>query len=350
MSEISHDGPNARYSSGETIQEQPTAERPGWFDRLTHFYERPLGKLTTGIVTMLALASALPGRETRAHEQRVTHSANIVTDATGRLDLRVEDGDTVATLHLTDWEDTTAFSSEAGELPIEPNALLESMITKNNPLTDDLGLTPPEIKNESLFNQWVEDQSQRKDLLALLGTDPDSTKNPRQLVDLAASIVMANVDYHFGSIASNNYDKPMDENLMEGRNLQCEGYSAATLAVFNELKKLHPDVLKNTYMTTQSGIMEGHMWGFVVQIESSHEASVAFIDATADDPSYSETEPEIQLGFVELIEGLFDARIIDDKVFRALVEQYQQKQGLTEREQEELQNDELYLIGRANGR
>ncbi len=352
MAEVPHKFSGLPSSSeAESLHSPIDSERDGWFNRFIKFRERPLGRFTTGLA-MLVLAGMMPQEGKTYEKVHIASSANIIAGPTGALDLKIPVGDSVTTLHLTDWEDISSTPSYTPETLIQPDAMLENIATTNDTFTDSVGLTPPEIKDQAAFTSWVEAQAQREDLLKALDITPASTMTPRQLVDLSASIAMANLDYGLDPTTGDHgitYSLPMDENLMEGRSMHCEGYAGATLAIFNELKKLYPTELRNTHMTTQSGIQEAHVWNLVIQMQSPHEASVAFIDATADDPSFTRTEPEIHLGFIQLIEGLFDKGVIDEGAFRLLVQQYQEKYDLSQRDLDELAYDELALATRDKG-
>lgn len=319
--------------------------------RLWRFHQTPFGRMGTALAMALVLGADQSGSASSVfvenHDKEPGISRSIVSDGVHDLSLKVENkGGSAAEIHLADWRRMTPISSLPGSAPIQPNEVLEEMVTKNEPLTDEIGLTPAKIEHTDAFSQWVADQSNRPDLKESLGIRSDQKITPRQLVDLSGAIVIANVDYDTEHDTTTPYYKvPLDITLMDNEQgiLQCEGFASATVAVFDELKKMYPDELKNTYMTTQSGIEEGHVWDVVAQVEGPGEASMAVLDVTAADPSYKK-EPVDDLNDVtKWIEDLWDKGIIDGDTFFKLAEQYDQLKPLTPGQKNDLQEDRMYV-------
>jgi hypothetical protein len=341
----------------------PTPEVPSepevknWTNRLEKFVNHPLGRFTTALVTTIALLRS-DQAPTEFAETETTSAMSIVAEANPdapNVSLHLGSGEQAITLKLDDWNSSPTDLSQTEQPAIEPSDVLQKFITTQEPLTDKLGLTPANLEHPEAFTQWVQHQAQRTDLLEALHIQAGEPHTAHQLVNLSAAIVMSNVDYETNHIELGtltldeiaervNYHKPIDKILSEHLPIQCEGYASATKAVFDELKKLFPKELQNTYMTTQSGIMEGHVWDLVMQVQKHDTASMAFIDATADDPSYSETQPAIHIQhFTKLLEGLFNKGLLNANAFNALVAQYEASRALTPDERQEVKDDQFYL-------
>jgi|GEM_PF-4321608 len=321
--------------------------------RLWAFHRSPFGKMSTALATAMVLAADHSGSASYTFienpDKEPGISRSIVADGAHDLSLKVENkGGSAADIHLADWSRMTPISSLPGSAPIQPNEVLKEMITKNEPLTDEIGLTPANIEHRDAFSQWVAGQANRSDLKELLGIQSGQKLTSRQIVDLAGAVVIANADYDTRHDATTPYYKvPLDVTLMNNGQgiLQCEGFASATVAVFNVLKEIYPDELKNTYMTTQSGIEEGHVWDLVTELVGPSEASMAFLDPTAADPSYK-NEPVDDLNDVtKLLEGLVTKEIIDGETFFRLAEQYNQQKTLTPGQKSDFQEDRMYVQG-----
>jgi hypothetical protein len=90
-------------------------------------------------------------------------------------------------------------------------------------------------------------------------------------------------------------------------------------------------------MVTQGSIQEGHEWLLVIHATGPNEATLSFIDPSADDPSYAEGGG-IKLGFIELLEGLHQKGIFDSPTVYDLAWQYYQQH------QEDMTTQELHEI------
>lgn len=250
-------------------------------------------------------------------------------------------GENPTTLHFSDLRDTDAFSKSPTS-PIQPGPFLQRFITTQDPFMKEIGLLPVKIEDPAKFATWVKDQTEREDIRKEAGLDKTTNENatPQQLVNLATDIVAANSTYDYSGEPSKNYGKPMDENLEENNALQCEGHSAATIAVYDVIKQNNPVTLAHTYVVSYSSTMMGHEWNAAIQVTGENEAQVAFVDSTSRDTSYSEG-PTIHLDAVQLIEGVTEneKNLIDDKTARKLGKEYYDSPVATEYDKFRLDND-----------
>jgi hypothetical protein len=251
-------------------------------------------------------------------------------------------GENPTTLHFSDLRDADAFSRRPTSPHIQPGPFLQRFTTTQDPFMKEIGLLPVKIDDPAKFATWVKGQTKREDIRKEAGLDQTSDENatPQQLVNLAADIVTANSTYDYSGEPSKNYGKPMDENLEKNNPLQCEGHSAATIAVYDIVKRNNPVTLAETYMVSYSSTMMGHEWNAAIQVTGENEAQVAFVDSTSRDTSYSEG-PTIHLDAVQLIEGLteHEKNLIDDKTARKLGKEYYDSPVATEHDKFRLDND-----------
>lgn len=251
--------------------------------------------------------------------------------------------------HL-DFGDLRAITTNKALPQIQPNPELQQIINTQEPVMGKTGLLPIKIKDPEFFAEWVNTQTQRPDLRNAVGIEYGKEPTAEQLVKLSAAILIANQTYEEPLESLDEsveaikrvYALPIDEILKKKIPIQCEGYSAATLAVFNEIKKAYPETLKNTNMVTQSAIEAGHVWNLVLNVTSPQDASLSFLDASGDDPDYKDGK-NIKLSPVELIEGLHKKGLIDAKTFYSLALQYEQSGKMTTNELREVLHDEIYL-------
>ncbi|HSA84123.1 MAG TPA: hypothetical protein VLF20_04525 [Patescibacteria group bacterium] len=298
--------------------------------------------------TTLAVASilALAGFEQRPTQTPFDISNPLVPASVVVLE-NASNG-TPTRLNVQPWDNVNISETE-DFIPI--NDKIKQITTLSDPYMENFGLLPLKIDNASAFSDWVRAQTQRADIRSYLNIAPQDEPTVEQLINLSAAIVIANVDYHeeypikpTGEIET-NYDIPIDTILKRGIPIQCEGYAAATLAVFNELKDSYPEKLRNVYMVTEGGIQEGHEWLLVIHATGPNEATLSFIDPSADDPSYAEGE-SIKLGFVQILEGFHQKGIVDSPTVYDLAWQYytQHQENMTTQELHEIVAEDYHYL------
>lgn len=204
-------------------------------------------------------------------------------------------------------------SPSPGKDAIRPNATIQNIIYSPDAPNSELNIMSLRIQDLESFTNWVNNQSQRQEVIDAAGIQNINQLTAEDLVKLSAATVIVNKQYMYPNGTSEKekaekveavYELPIDVILMGNSKIQCDGYAVGTVAVFNELKKTYPEILKNTYLIVYTGIGEGHVWNAVINMQSPSEASLSFLDPTANDPDYKEGK-DIKINVVELLEGLY---------------------------------------------
>jgi hypothetical protein len=230
---------------------------------------------------------------------------------------------------------------------IQPSPELQHIITQGETTMEGMGLSPLKIQDEKEFTNWIMTNMQESSIQKVAGITDLKNPSPDQLVKLAAAIVIANETYNENASANETrqvYKLPIDKLLREKISLQCEGYTAATLAVFAEIKKMYPDTLSNTYMTSQTAIEAGHMWATVFTVDGPDKAKVSFVDPSGNDPDWKERATAKGFGFVSLVEGFYEKGLIDEKIFYRLILQQYRSGKLTSEELEKAVSDDPWYV------
>lgn len=334
MSERNGDHP-PEHTDHETLHDMPLdpelIQEASWVERFKRYMKRPLGRRLTSVT--LATYMLLGEGEPVSGPVMVKE----VKPADPSVELTIGDR---TDLTFVDWRNLEVNE----DLPlITPDDELKSITLAEVELLQD-HLLPIEVQDPGVFEDWVGQQAERPDILGAAGiTDVDSA-SAHQLVDVAVGIAVANLSYMDHDDVGENlenitrvYDTPVDTLLINQIPMQCEGYSVATAAIFNEMKKVYPEALQNTYIVTHTSEGAGHVWNMVVHVEGPHEAEAAFLDATAADPEPGDfAGTEIDLGYPEFIEGLEKKGTIDKQMFYSLALQHEEAGNMT--------NDELFRV------
>ena len=253
--------------------------------------------------------------------------------------------------------DLSNVNETTGKPFIQPSPELQKIITADNKEMEGFGLLPLKIREPKVFTQWVSAQSQRSDIREIVDITDEQESTAKQLVKLSAAIVVANQSYYEDSTKSEEeilevldrrYHAPIDETLRKRLPINCEGYSAATLAVFNEIKKAYPETLRNTYMATFNGNGKAHEWNIVFNVNGPSEANISFVDATEDDPDWKEGHGKVKLSYIDLIEGLYNNGTIDVETTFDLAWQYEQAGKMTTQELQKVLDPIMFHLGRNN--
>jgi hypothetical protein len=203
---------------------------------------------------------------------------------------------------------------------IQPSTELQKIITTETPLMETLGLDSKRIQDEKEFTKWIMDNMKDPSIQEIAGITDLKNPTPDQLVKLASAIVIANESYDENASLEDLdtiYRQPIDKNLREKIPMQCEGYSSATLAVFDKLKQMYPDTLTNTYMTSQSAIQADHTWTTVFTVNGPDNATISYVDPAADDPDW-EKGHLVKIGIVALFDGFYDKGLVKEQEFYKL--------------------------------
>jgi len=250
----------------------------------------------------------------------------------------IDSGSQITTIHFGDIRDTSAFSEP--ETPtVKPGSFLQRLITTDDPFEGRLGLAPSKIANPTTFKNWIDAERQNPELEAQANIAPNELHpTPQQLIKLTTAIVNEKTHYGYDiPVVESNYKKPMDQNLEQGRPLDCEGFSGATEAVFNVLKTEYPEELNNTYLVTASGPAAGHVWNEAIQVESPTQASVSFVDSTVASKTYNDG-PRTQLGGLQFLTDIsrIDKNLAPDEVTLPLIVDYLKNTELTSMDKDAL--------------
>lgn len=208
-------------------------------------------------------------------------------------------------ISFVQWQDFKAQKAEH----IKPSNEINELVTNRDALYDYYRIDPNRVENKEKFTNWVQDQLQTEVVRQSIGKAPEKM-DAKDLVEASAVITIANLKWTEGTDQLLEALKaPMDKFIMESLPSDCVGYSAAMQTIFNTLKEIYPDKLANTYVVENGSDELGHFYDSVVQVDSSTEAQVSFIDPTAEDPDYHPIDPS-ERDLATLLDGLSDRGVI----------------------------------------
>lgn len=252
--------------------------------------------------------------------------------------LQIPEADATANteIHFGDIRDDQGVKADFSQVStkhITPNVFLQKLVTTEDPDQIGFGLAPPNIANRTKFKEWVDSKTQNPEIQAQAGITDMNTATPKDLIKLSTAIVDADTRYYYGDDKFDDqlaamdkiYATPMDETLEKGGQLECEGFSSATEAVFNTLKTEYPQ-LTNTYMVSASAPAAGHMWNLAVQVEEPDKATAVFVDSTTASTSYKEG-PGTNLGAIQFMGDLGDKKLVPNTVLTDEINDYTKQVG-----------------------
>lgn len=286
-------------------------ESPSILKKLESLFKKRFGRrmmLTLGLLTLASF-----GGSERPHEHGKSYGEMASTEIT------LSHGEKIK---FADWQDLQINRQNEG-LNYSDN--LKAIIESKNTILEDLGLYPIKIENGEAFTEWVLNEISTPQILEASHIKSLEEASSKNLVEIAVAVAVKNLTYSKDVQAlEQSAQEPVDQILKKHLPAECSHYSVATQAIFESMKKIFPERLKNIYLNTieLSPNKGSHFFNKIIIVEKPNEADVSYVDPTAADVSWGEHYISRE-DFSDLLSELRSKAIITTDTYYALIADHQ---------------------------